>query len=130
MNLRDVTVSFFDGEFTARVGTVAAYFYSRGVEDITLEETQQFIQSLEDLLTRLEAVEVEEGIQYEFYEVAKTTFGESRQEIRRYFQLIYQTMFERDNGPRLGQFTFLAGYARVRYLILSRMQNPLGLKGE
>lgn len=93
---------------------LASYLYIKGLiaEDALNnagEITTQFEESLNSLsqhLSNLAEGASEEDIQSVFYEAGKIHFAS---QLRYWFKGLYQVLFEKDDGPRMGQYAILVG---------------------
>lgn len=92
-------------------------------------EIQSFIGGINRLVEEIGglASSDEETIQSLFYDVAKTTFGESKEQIREFFKLMYLILFSKDNGPRWGQFVLMLGVDEFAKFVNKRFADPLSL---
>jgi lysyl-tRNA synthetase class I len=92
------------------------------------EEMVLFYTSCEQLLNDLRnsKEETEEEFQSLFYNVAKENFGESKENIRNYFKMLYLLIFSADSGPRWGQFVMLNGKENFINVLKSKLFLPLG----
>lgn len=92
-------------------------------------EIQTFISGVERLLNEIKNLtqKDEERIQSLFYDVAKTTFGETKEQIREFFKLMYLILFSKDNGPRWGQFVLMFGVDEFVDYANKRFEDPLSL---
>jgi lysyl-tRNA synthetase class I len=96
-----------------RSSALAGFLYVRGLVDensptIYIQDRAEKLEdSLRKLLAKLEELadqDSEDAIQSVFYEAGKIHFG---QELRWWFQVIYQIFLKQNDGPRLGQFVKL-----------------------
>lgn len=68
-----------------------------------------------------------EEIQALFYHYAKITFGEEKNDIREFFKLLYLVIFQRDSGPRWGEFINIIGKDKFLEIYRERFSNVLSL---
>jgi len=77
------------------------------------------------LIARLQVEKVwtEEEIQFEFYEVAKEIYG--KENIREFFKLLYLLIFDKESGPRWGQFVYIIGISLFVVKLQAMMEDPI-----
>ena len=103
-----------------------SWFEPRGQEDITVDKNEviKALTGAQELCTTLNMNRgyTEEEIQTLFYDVAKTTFGEEKAQIRTFFKYMYQFVLGSQSGPRWGQFISILGIEEF----LDRLHMRLG----
>lgn len=86
----------------------------------------QFIYHTENLLIQLEQLELDPdeppATQYMslVYEAAKATFDQDKTQLRTYFAWLYMVVFQRDEGPRWGDFIDVLGVEEFVALVRRR----------
>jgi lysyl-tRNA synthetase class I len=118
---------------------LAAYFFNIEYYDdpnveITREEINRrhseaatMIVALEDLINSLETINATDAteIQAVFYDVGKRNFGEGKEELRRFFSLLYMVLWHSTAGPRFGIFANLYGISDFISMIRARRDEAL-----
>ena len=89
------------------------------------ERVDAFVRQVDVLLNELSTLNTEEEFQFAFYENAKLAFGEDRGAIREFFRMLYLVIFQRDNGPRWGQFVVAVGRDEFIAMLRRNMANPI-----
>lgn len=89
------------------------------------ERVDAFVRQVDVLLNELSTLNTEEEFQFAFYENAKVAFGEDRGAIREFFRMLYLVIFQRDNGPRWGQFVVAVGRDEFIEMLRRNMANPI-----
>lgn len=109
---------------------LAAFIYARNLinEDVEVSEIHQRANEirncLNSLIVNLSACPdsaSEADIQSIYYEAGKLHFS---QNLRYWFQVIYQILLRQNDGPRLGQFTQLMTIHWVIEQIQDRLADP------
>lgn len=92
---------------------------------VNREEVKRFLQETEKLLDQLRRPLFlrEDEIQTLFYDAAKATFDGDKTKIRTYFKWLYLILFQRDYGPRWGQFVQAYGKVNFIHLVQDRIEN-------
>lgn len=91
--------------------------WSQGTDSLSIDPVyvQRFITETEALLENLVTLEIDPaepvGPQYMtlFYNAAKETFDHDKSLIRTYFAWLYLVVFQRNEGPRWGDFVEIYG---------------------
>jgi lysyl-tRNA synthetase class 1 len=88
------------------------------------EEIKEKLNDDEKMALRLMIEELnnesnEEELQSHIYQIAR----QNAVEPKRFFQLMYQIILNRDNGPRLGPFMFVIGKEKVIRLLEEAAKN-------
>ena len=95
------------------------------------ERLERFIVRTEQLLLELEQLELDPAElappQYMtlFYEAAKDVFDQDKSLLRQYFVWLYLIVFQRDEGPRWGEFVQVYGVEEFNRLVRERFANLL-----
>lgn len=90
------------------------------------ERLAQFIYETERLLDRLVDLELDSAEpaspQYmgEFYNAARATFDNDTTQLRTYFRWLYLVVFQREDGPRWGEFVDVYGVDEFCDLVRDR----------
>lgn len=116
-----------DGKIDIEADNAALEVWSKKRTTLTFDNAtlEKFINRTEQLLEEIEILKVDEtqplGPQYMtlFYDAGKEVFGEAQ--LRTYFSWLYFIIFQRDEGPRWGEFVNVCGaqefvdHARKRF---------------
>lgn len=94
-------------------------------ETRTPEQIDSFVLQTQGLMKDLQHLNTEEEYQIAFYNRAKMAFGEDRASIKIFFQMLYLLLFQRNHGPRWGQFVQMIGRERFIQTLQERLSNPL-----
>ncbi len=70
-----------------------------------------------------DSADAEKEIQFLFYEIGKKYYGEP--ELKKYFKMLYETLFGKENGPRMGTFTAIYGKKQTIRLIRQAVSGEL-----
>ncbi len=70
-----------------------------------------------------DTADAEKEIQYLFYDIGKKHYGEPQ--LRQYFKMLYETLFGKENGPRMGTFTAVYGKKQTVRLIRQAVSGEL-----
>lgn len=101
-------------------------------ESPDLERLRRFIVETENLLTRLVELQLDSeqpaSPQYmsEVYEAAKATFDYDKTQLRTYFRWLYLVVFQREDGPRWGEFVDIYGVDEFCNLVRTRFASLIG----
>lgn len=93
---------------------------------VDLGRVERFLQATEAMLTQLEELVLDEAEpaspQYMtlVYDAAKETFDHDRTMLRTYFAWLYLVVFQRDEGPRWGDFIDVYGVENFVALVRRR----------
>lgn len=91
----------------------------------TPEQIEAFATQAQGLIEDLRILTTEDDYQTAFYNRAKMAFGEDRASIKIFFQMLYLLLFQRNHGPRWGQFVQMIGRDRFIENLQERLSNPL-----
>ena len=116
------------GFFDRQADNAAIEEWSSRTSDFEVEtdRIERFILRTDRLLDELMSLELDESEppapQYMslFYEAAKDVFDHDRAMIRTYFLWLYLVMFQREDGPRWGEFVAVYGPAEFNRLARQR----------
>lgn len=100
--------------------TPSTFSWTRG-------QCSAFSDGVQNLLSDLKRLEDsdETEIQTLFYDHAKLTFGKEKDDIRTFFAMLYLLLFDRNHGPRWGQFVKLSGVDNFIETTQARLAKPL-----
>jgi lysyl-tRNA synthetase class I len=100
-------------------------------QEYDMDRLERFIARTEQLLSELETVELDPNElsppQYMtlFYDAAKDVFDHDKQLIRTYFSWLYLVLFQRNEGPRWGEFVAVYGVEEFNEMTRERFSNLL-----
>jgi len=100
---------------------------------IDINRVERFIECTEALLVQLQELVLNEAEpaspQYMtlVYDAAKETFDHDRTQLRTYFAWLYLVVFQRDEGPRWGDFIDVYGVDNFVSHVRSRFASLLGV---
>jgi lysyl-tRNA synthetase class 1 len=82
-------------------------------------EARKFMPTVPDLVSRLRSTDASTSadIMVHFYDVGKQYFGEEKQQLFRFFALLYLVIWGKSAGPRFGEFAVLYGRDNFANLI-------------
>lgn len=93
--------------------------------EISLVDVRAFLDSTSILLSEIRngIFNSPSEIMYHFYEAAKRTFDDDTSKIRTYFKWLYLIVFQKEDGPRWGEFVWIYGQQKFVDLMNERFNN-------
>ncbi len=116
-------------DIAADDAAITAWSQSRDPFVADLPRLESFLVNTEVLLQHLQMVELDPSQpaspQYMslFYDAAKETFDHDATRLRTYFSWLYLVLFQRDEGPRWGDFVEIYGVDEFVSLTRARLAN-------
>lgn len=126
----------------APASTVAAYLYLHTAEQMPEDATdewflqpepnpihlpviEEFMRQTQVLVDAIEHSTEHTNDHYQtlFYDAAKATFDGDKKMIRTYFAWLYWILFQRDSGPRWGEFVMALGREEFVAYVKERFRN-------